>query len=100
MDEQVDLIINTPAGSSGARHDGYEIRAAALNAEIPCITTVQAAVAAVQAIESIHGISETASKGEESAGQGHPQPGQDGAEEDDRRPNASLMVAAIQDLHA
>ncbi|KXB51500.1 carbamoyl-phosphate synthase large subunit [Corynebacterium sp. MC-04] len=100
LDEQVDLIINTPAGSSGARHDGYEIRAAALNAEIPCITTVQAAVAAVQAIESIHGISETASKGEESAGQGHPQPGQDGAEEDDRRPNASLMVAAIQDLHA
>ena len=100
LGEQVDLIINTPAGSSGARHDGYEIRAAALNAEIPCITTVQAAVAAVQAIESIHGISETASKGEESAGQGHPQPGQDGAEEDDRRPNASLMVAAIQDLHA
>ena len=100
LDEQVDLIINTPAGSSGARHDGYEIRAAALNAEIPCITTVQAAVAAVQAIESIHGISEAAPKEHESDEQGNQQPGQDGAEEDDRRPNTSLMVAAIQDLHA
>ncbi|MGV0334369.1 carbamoyl-phosphate synthase large subunit [Corynebacterium kroppenstedtii] len=100
LDEQVDLIINTPAGSSGARHDGYEIRAAALNAEIPCITTVQAAVAAVQAIESIHGISETAPTEHESDGQGNPQPGGDGADQDDRKPNTSLMVAAIQDLHA
>lgn len=101
LDDQVDLIINTPAGSSGARHDGYEIRAAALNAEIPCITTVQAAVAAVQAIESIHGISETASKERESDGQGNPEPGRGGAGElDDHRPHASLMVAAIQDLHA
>lgn len=53
LDGQVDLILNTPAGSSGARHDGYEIRAAALNAEVPCVTTVQGAVAAVQAIETV-----------------------------------------------
>jgi carbamoyl-phosphate synthase large chain len=71
-----------------------------LNAEIPCITTVQAAVAAVQAIESIHGISEATPKEHESDGQGNQQPGQHGAGEDDRKPNASLMVAAIQDLNA
>ena len=49
---EVDLILNTPAGSSGARHDGYEIRAAAVNNNVPCITTVQGAVAAVQGMEA------------------------------------------------
>ncbi|WKD57597.1 Carbamoyl-phosphate synthase large chain [Corynebacterium capitovis DSM 44611] len=48
----VDLILNTPAGSSGARHDGYEIRAAAAASGVPLITTVQGATAAVQAIEA------------------------------------------------
>jgi carbamoyl-phosphate synthase large subunit len=56
---EVDLVMNTPwgaAGNSGPRVDGYEIRTAAVTAGIPCLTTVQAASAAVQGIEElIHG---------------------------------------------
>ncbi|EME17474.1 carbamoyl-phosphate synthase large subunit [Rhodococcus triatomae] len=48
----VDMVINTPYGNSGPRVDGYEIRAAAVSASIPCITTVQGASAAVQGIEA------------------------------------------------
>jgi carbamoyl-phosphate synthase large subunit len=44
-----DLVINTPTGS-GARTDGYEIRTAAVRHEIPCITTMTGASAAVRAI--------------------------------------------------
>ena len=53
---EIDLIINTPHGSSGggsARIDGYEIRTAAVMANIPCITTVQGLAAAVQGIEAL-----------------------------------------------
>lgn len=50
---EVDLILNTPAGSSGARHDGYQIRAAAVNAGVPLVTTVQGVTAAVQGIEAL-----------------------------------------------
>lgn len=32
--------------------DGYEIRAAAVGVNIPCVTTVQGAAAAVQGIEA------------------------------------------------
>ena len=45
----VDLVINTPTGS-GARSDGYEIRAAAVGRGIPCITTISGAMAAARAI--------------------------------------------------
>jgi carbamoyl-phosphate synthase large subunit len=45
----VDLVINTPTGS-GARSDGYEIRAAAVTRGIPCITTISGAMAAARAI--------------------------------------------------
>jgi carbamoyl-phosphate synthase large subunit len=44
-----DLVINTPAGS-GARSDGAVIRETALGAQIPCITTLGGAFAAVEAI--------------------------------------------------
>ena len=50
---EVDLILNTPAGSAGARHDGYDIRAAAVNVGIPLVTTVQGVTAAVQGIEAL-----------------------------------------------
>ena len=50
---EVDLILNTPAGSAGARHDGYGIRAAAVNVGVPLITTVQGVTAAVQGIEAL-----------------------------------------------
>ncbi|MBG6096201.1 carbamoyl-phosphate synthase large subunit [Nocardioides luteus] len=53
---EVDLVINTPNGTSNAksaRMDGYEIRTAAVMANIACITTVQGLGAAVQGIEAL-----------------------------------------------
>jgi carbamoyl-phosphate synthase large subunit len=52
LDGRIDMIVNTPYGNSGPRIDGYEIRTAAVMRGIPCITTVQAAAAAVQGIEA------------------------------------------------
>jgi len=49
---EVALVINTPQGS-GARMDGYEIRSAAVGADIPCVTTVPGAAAAVMGIEAL-----------------------------------------------
>ncbi|WP_024447651.1 carbamoyl-phosphate synthase large subunit [Mycolicibacterium iranicum] len=49
---QVDMVLNTPYGNSGPRIDGYEIRSAAVSMNIPCVTTVQGASAAVQGIEA------------------------------------------------
>jgi carbamoyl-phosphate synthase large subunit len=50
----IDLVVNTPYSTSGsARVDGYEIRTAAVRANIPCITTVQGLGAAVQGIEAL-----------------------------------------------
>jgi carbamoyl-phosphate synthase large subunit len=45
----VDIVINTPAGR-GARTDGWEIRRAAVERGIPCITTMTGASAAVRAM--------------------------------------------------
>jgi carbamoyl-phosphate synthase large subunit len=53
---EIQLVINTPNGSgtgASARVDGYEIRTAAVMANIPCITTVQGLGAAVQGIEAM-----------------------------------------------
>jgi carbamoyl-phosphate synthase large subunit len=49
---EVQMVINTPYGNSGPRIDGYEIRSAAVGMNIPCVTTVQGASAAVQGIEA------------------------------------------------
>ncbi|GAA2370223.1 carbamoyl-phosphate synthase large subunit [Dactylosporangium salmoneum] len=49
---EVDLVINTPQGSSG-RQDGYEIRSAAVVSDIPCITTLPGAAAAVMGVEAL-----------------------------------------------
>lgn len=51
-DGDVALVINTPQGS-GARQDGYEIRSAAVGVDIPCVTTVPGAAAAVMGIEAL-----------------------------------------------
>jgi carbamoyl-phosphate synthase large subunit len=48
-ERRCDLVINTPTGS-GARADGYEIRTAAVRHNIPCVTTMTGATAAVRAI--------------------------------------------------
>ncbi len=52
IDGRVQLIINTPVGK-GARTDEGRIRAAAVAHGVPCITTIQAAQAAVKAMEAL-----------------------------------------------
>ncbi len=49
----VDMVINTPYGNHGPRVDGYEIRTAAVSRDIPCVTTIQGAAAAVHGIEAL-----------------------------------------------
>ena len=53
-DGLIDMVVNTPSGQ-GARADGYEIRAAAIAADVAIITTTQQLAAAVQAIEALQG---------------------------------------------
>jgi carbamoyl-phosphate synthase large subunit len=51
---EIAMIINTPQGSgASARSDGYEIRSAAVTVDIPSITTVPGAAAAVMGIEAL-----------------------------------------------
>jgi carbamoyl-phosphate synthase large subunit len=50
---EVDIVINTPYGNHGPRVDGYEIRTAAVARDIPCITTIQGAAAAVHGVEAL-----------------------------------------------
>ena len=50
MDQEIDIIINTPH-SRGSREDGYAIRTAASLRSIPSITTIQGLAATVQALE-------------------------------------------------
>jgi carbamoyl-phosphate synthase large subunit len=64
---EIALVVNTPRGGRGARTDGYEIRAAAIRAGIPCITTIDAAEAAAAAVAA--------------GGAGRPEALQDGIED-------------------
>ncbi len=52
IDGRIQLIINTPSGK-GARTDEGRIRAAAVAYGVPCITTMEAALAAVRAMEAL-----------------------------------------------
>jgi carbamoyl-phosphate synthase large subunit len=49
---EIALVVNTPQGA-GSRQDGYEIRSAAVVADIPCVTTIPGAAAAVMGIEAL-----------------------------------------------
>jgi carbamoyl-phosphate synthase large subunit len=49
---RVQLVMNTPSGK-GARTDEGRIRAASVQYGVPCITTIQAAEAAVRAMEAM-----------------------------------------------
>jgi carbamoyl-phosphate synthase large subunit len=51
---KIDLIINTSSGDA-AKTDGYYIRRAAVEFNIPYITTIQGARAAIKAIEAVKG---------------------------------------------
>ena len=50
--DQIHLIINTPLGKN-ARDDDYAIRRAAIEQNVPCITTLSGAWAAVKAIRAL-----------------------------------------------
>ncbi len=52
IDGKVALVMNTPSGK-GARTDEGRIRAAAVQNGVPCITTIQAAEAAILAMEAL-----------------------------------------------
>ncbi len=52
--KEVDLIINTPTAGKIPYTDGFYIRRYAVDLNIPYITTITGAEAALQAIESIH----------------------------------------------
>jgi carbamoyl-phosphate synthase large subunit len=49
---EIDMVFNTPRGRR-ARSDGYYIRTAAVEAGVPCCTTMAGMLAAVQAIEAL-----------------------------------------------
>ncbi|WP_100444888.1 carbamoyl-phosphate synthase large subunit [Glycomyces xiaoerkulensis] len=49
---EIDLVITTPSASSGPRTDGWEIRSAAVVADVSCVTTIQGAGAASMGIEA------------------------------------------------
>ncbi|MEQ8835706.1 MAG: carbamoyl-phosphate synthase large subunit, partial [Lacipirellulaceae bacterium] len=51
-DGKVALVMNKPGGK-GARTDEGRIRAAAVQANVPCLTTIEAATAAVSALEAL-----------------------------------------------
>ncbi|MBU4187029.1 MAG: carbamoyl-phosphate synthase large subunit [Propionicimonas sp.] len=56
LDGEIDLIFNTPHGQSrdgSPRKDGWQIRSAAIMADVPCVTTVQGLSACVQGIEAL-----------------------------------------------
>ena len=48
---EVDMVINTPFGR-GPRTDGWSIRTAAAQAQIPCITTLPGVLAALRGVEA------------------------------------------------
>ena len=45
--------LHLDGSGASARSDGYEIRSAAVTADIPCVTTVPGAAAAVMGIEAL-----------------------------------------------
>lgn len=51
---EIDVVVNTPSGRS-ARADGYEIRAAAVAADLPLFTTIAELSAAVASLDAVKG---------------------------------------------
>jgi len=52
-DKGIDLIINTPTVGKKPKRDGYMIRCSAVDLDVPYITTVAGALAAVNAIDLV-----------------------------------------------
>jgi carbamoyl-phosphate synthase large subunit len=56
MNGEIDLVINTPHGHSqdgSPRRDGWQIRSAAILANVPCVTNVQGLAACVEGIDAL-----------------------------------------------
>ena len=51
-ESKIDLIINTPSGER-PRQDEIVIRSLAVSRGVPCVTTIQGAVASVQGLEAM-----------------------------------------------
>jgi carbamoyl-phosphate synthase large subunit len=75
---EVDLVINTPVGR-GARADGWEIRRAAIETGIPCITTMTGASAAGRAIGAARESGLTVASLQELHGSARPAPAEPAA---------------------
>ena len=52
-ESKINLLINTPTESWGARRDGHMMRRVAIDLGVPFLTTIQAARAAVLALEAV-----------------------------------------------
>ena len=52
---EIDLVINTPKKGKDALSDGFKIRRSALEANVPCITSIEAAFGIAEAIKKIKG---------------------------------------------
>ena len=50
---EIDLVINTPKKGKDSLSDGFKIRRSALEANVPCITSIEAAFGIAEAIKSI-----------------------------------------------
>jgi carbamoyl-phosphate synthase large subunit len=50
---EIDLVINTPKKGKDALSDGFKIRRAAVEANVPCITSLEAALGIAEAIKSV-----------------------------------------------
>jgi carbamoyl-phosphate synthase large subunit len=68
---EIDVVVNTPSGRS-ARADGYEIRAAAVAADIPLFTTIAELSAAVASLDAVRSGFEVTSLQEYGARRGVP----------------------------
>ena len=50
---EIDLVINTPKRGKNALTDGFKIRRSAMEANVPCITSIEAAFGIAEAIKSV-----------------------------------------------
>lgn len=50
---EVDLVVNTPKKGKDSLSDGFKIRRSAIEANVPCITSIEAAYGIAEAIKSV-----------------------------------------------
>lgn len=55
MNGEISLVVNTPRKGRDAMTDGFKIRRAAIEANVPCITSIEAVFGIADAIECVRG---------------------------------------------